>query len=59
MRATGKQWLLAPFALLAAYAATFAAIYYGVALSAAANRSLEGTTRPPPTVSTWLTSGAG
>jgi len=39
---TGDEWLLAPFAVLAAYAATFAAIYCGVALSAAASRSLDG-----------------
>jgi hypothetical protein len=39
---TGSEWLLAPFAALAAYAATFAAIYFGVALSAAAYRSLDG-----------------
>jgi hypothetical protein len=40
--ATGTEWLLAPFALVAAYAATFAAIFYGVALAAAASRSLDG-----------------
>jgi hypothetical protein len=40
--ATGSEWLLAPFAAAAAYAATFAAIHYGVALAAAADRSLDG-----------------
>jgi Family of unknown function (DUF6159) len=39
---TGSVWLLGPFGLLAAYAATFAAVYYGVALSAAAARSFDG-----------------
>jgi hypothetical protein len=40
--ATGSEWLMAPFAAAAAYGATFAAIHYGVALAAAANRSLDG-----------------
>jgi Family of unknown function (DUF6159) len=40
--ATGREWLLAPFAAAAAYAATFTAIHFGVALAAAADRSLDG-----------------
>jgi hypothetical protein len=39
---TSAEWTLAPFAALAAYAAMFAALYFGVALAAAAGRSLDG-----------------
>jgi Family of unknown function (DUF6159) len=39
---TGSAWVAAPFGVLAAYAATFAAIHYGVALAAMADRSLDG-----------------
>lgn len=38
-----RVWAAAPFALVAAYAATFAAIYFNVALAGAAAKSLEGT----------------
>jgi hypothetical protein len=39
---TGSVWAAAPLGVLAAYGATFAAIHYGVALAAAADRSLDG-----------------